>query len=194
MFNKFMNWAVLKLESWCEKNGRFKVIMNGTGEPYLVRYFVFHSKPFSIYIHRFLTSDHSVPHDHPFSFLGYVVRGRYQEDTLRFPNGEPLDRWELESDCKITTAFREQGTWAWRPSHYAHVVRNINDRKYNLEEKHEAPLTIIFRGPYNKNWGFWDVVSSGSIKFREWIYYKTYLTGEKHIEGVPMDTDIEGAR
>jgi hypothetical protein len=138
-------------------------------------------------------SDHSVPHDHPFSFLGYIVNGRYQEDTLQMPKDD-LSSWRLESDCEITTSFREQGTWAWRPTHYSHVVRNIGDRKYNLEEKHLAPLTVIFRGPYTKNWGFWDVKESGDLKTREWIYYKTYLTGEEHEEDVPQDTEIEGAK
>jgi hypothetical protein len=200
MFNKLMNWLVPKLENWCEQTGRMRVITNlNSDEPYLVRYFLFYSKYCSIYIHRFLMSDHSVPHDHPFSFLGYIVSGEYIEETFHLPSRRSSNKpgeswWELDSDCHVTFAPRKQGTWAWRPANYTHVVHNTDDRKYNLDEKHKAPLTVIFRGPYMKNWGFWDIDKSRGFSIRQWIYHKTYLTGEEHVQEKPQDTEIEGAR
>ena len=198
MFNRFMNWFVPKLESWCERTGRMRIIYNNhpnEDDVYLIRYFLFYSKWFSIYIHRFMMSDLSVPHDHPFSFVGYIVKGQYEEETLHLRNDvkgtmKNSDIVYLEGAplAGMTTSrkYRKQGSWAYRPTYYSHVVRI--DRQYKLEEKHKAPLTIIFRGPYKKNWGFWEDRGDG---YKSWTYHKTYL-GDSYVkQEQPQDSEIE---
>ena len=85
MFNKFMNWLVPKLEEWCLDRPDRVIMISGTDDPenvYLLRSVLFRSKLFCIYIHRFLRSDKDDHHDHPFDFLGYVVKGGYIESRM----------------------------------------------------------------------------------------------------------------
>ena len=199
MLNRFMNWLVPKLENWCEKTGRIRIIYNNhpdEGDIYLIRYFLFYSRWFSIYIHRFMMSDLSVPHDHPFDFVGYIVKGQYEEETLDMEhvrlyantdNTLDLENSYFHNDFYRTSmSIRKQGSWAYRPRSHAHVVRI--DRQYLLEEKDKAPLTVIFRGPYKRNWGFWDTHDKDHFK---WSYHKTYLTGVETVQCSPKDSEIE---
>lgn len=198
MFNRFMNWLVPKLEDWCERTGRMRIIYNNhpnEDDVYLIRYFLFYSKWFSIYIHRFMMSDLSVPHDHPFSFVGYIVKGQYEEETLHMPSLKKqfsFDNTRALEQCKFDNQSfstiwetREQGSLAYRSRNHAHVVHI--DRQYKLEEKHKAPLTLIFRGPYKRNWGFWESTTNQT----KWTYHKTYLTGEHHEQEKPQDSEVE---
>lgn len=200
--NRFMQWLGLKLEKWCERTGRYKIIYNNhpnEGDVYLIRYFVFTCPLFHIYLHRFMMSDLSVPHDHPFSFFGYIISGEYDEEILE--KDEHLDyvlkhtdtqylpgQWFDHKQFKTTYNKRKAGGWAYRPSTHAHVVRI--DRQYKLEEKDKAPFTMIIRGPYHRNWGFW-LKGEFSDDYR-WEYYESYLTGENKVQHTPKDTEIEG--
>lgn len=137
--------------------------ISGTDDPenvYLRRYFLFRSKLFSIYIHRFLRSDKDDYHDHPFDFVGYIVEGEYREDMLEL---HPKYRW-IETINK-----RKQGTWAFRRAEDRHMV--LLDKHFKPDEYKDAPLTIIFRGPYRREWGFFKEVGNQ----RHWVYWRDYL-------------------
>ena len=130
----------------------------------LLRYFLFRTKWFSIYIHRFLLSDDEVPHDHPFSFWTYVVDGGYIEkrwEMIRVLNIAPRnsEMFEVTSETKwlgreLVDVNRKPGSWAFRNKESVHRV--VLHENYTLEEKEKAPLTICFIGPMKPGtWGFY---------------------------------------
>jgi hypothetical protein len=164
---RVLDWAVRRLEKILEKMGRFYVIhSNYEGEPtpYLVRYVLFRTKFFSVYIHRFLLSDDKVPHDHPFWFWTYIVDGGYLEERW-----EMMDVYHVVPDKgdgfkatfttkwlgqKLENVERKAGTIAFRGRKSIHRVVVYND--YPLEEKEKAPLSICFIGPMKRGtWGFY---------------------------------------
>jgi len=146
---KILNWIVRRLEKFLEKHNRFYVIHSnykGDPTPYLVRYILFKSKLFSIYIHRFLLSDDEVPHDHPFNFFTYIAGDI----------GYIEARWEKTEDGvkKIQGTRRMPGTWAYRRKNDIHRVMVVED--HSLEEKEKAPLSICLIGPIKTgSWGFY---------------------------------------
>lgn len=158
MFNRFMNWLVPKLEAWCERTGRVRFIYGrdkAHKDVYLIRYLFFTSPLFCIYIHRFMRSDNDRElHDHPFAFLGYMVKGEYKE-TRMFGRTLGLMDVAFRDKVRFKAARRKQGSLAYRPASTTHRV--ALDREYNLDEKAEAPLTVILRGPYTREWGFWEL-------------------------------------
>lgn len=179
MFNRFMKWLVPKLEERCLRTGRFCIITGTSGpdEVYLRRMFLFRSKLFSVYIHRFMRSDKDDHHDHPFDFVGYVVSKGYTEsvltgkhDCLYLCGGRSADLEHIY-DGTFTVSRRREGTWGFRAAEAKHMV--ILDRSYSNEEYKEAPLTVIFRGPYRREWGFWK--PTGFKREFEWIEWWTYL-------------------
>ena len=194
MFNRLMNWLVPKLEAWCHKTGRVLIISgapSGKDVPYLVRCFLFRSWLFSIYIHRFMRSDKDDMHDHPFGFLSYVVKGSYQEDRMFGRTLGMLMGVAFRYKVRFKTSQRRQGSWAFRPASTTHLVKI--DRSYDLSEIEKAPLTLVFRGPYTREWGFWKLMQwSGGfgdsyVEFEagdvyQWIKWNEYL-------GVP-DADV----
>lgn len=173
-----MRVAVPLLEEWCLRRGRL-ILIAGREDPenvYLRRMPLFRSRLLSIYIHRFMRSDKGDHHDHPFSFLSYIVKGGYRESRV---HGSHLGRQPSAAgtihDVEVTQEQREAGTFAYRKAKDIHMV--FIDRHYTAEEYKKAPLTVIFRGPYLCEWGFW--IPSGK-KSLSWVYWREYL-------GVPED-------
>lgn len=169
---------------WCINRGRVVNIMDrDEKEVYMIRYIVFKSKFFSIYIHRFLQSDDDVHHDHPWNFFTYIISGGYREEVLR----PDMDKGLL----KPHLGTRKQGSLAFRRAEDTHRV--ILDRSYRVSEQEVAPLTACFIFRRRRVWGFKKPVYSKSYKIRqvngqdipdldesrvvgyEWINWKDYL-------------------
>lgn len=179
MFNKFMNWIVPKLEAWCERTGRTRRIYGKEDtekeKVYLIRNILFKSPLFCIYIHRFMRSDlDRNVHDHPFGFVGYMVNGRYHE-TRMFGDAHLEDSKDPKyiRDVRFETATREQGSFAYRPATTKHLVKL--DREYLPDERKQAPLTIILRGPYVREWGFWEEYKGFFPNSYRWVKWTEYL-------------------
>jgi len=146
---RIMNWVVRRLEKFLERTGRYYIIhsnYNGEPTPYLVRYVLFRTRWFSIYIHRFLLSDDGVPHDHPFNFITYIAECGYWEE-----------RWEKDGDKlgkPLKKIYRQPGSWAARRKSDIHRVEVTFP--HQLTDKHEAPLSLCLIGPIKRNtWGFY---------------------------------------
>lgn len=137
----------------------------GPDDVYLVRYFLFRSNLFSIYIHRFLRSDRDDPHDHPFSFVSYLVSGEYTE--VRYKYNKHPQQFDMSVCC------REAGSLAYRKGEEIHMIALEQER--NLTEKLQAPLTVVFRGPYYRPWGFWKDITFAP----EWVIWHKYLNVKK---------------
>ena len=139
-------WLVLALEWLCERLGRQIIIKghpnSGDAESiYLLRYYLFPSSwSWNLYIHRFLRSDHDVPHDHPFDFVGLVLSGGYDEYYMNHQTKEIVRGCNPPGSVLIRTA--------------SHIHKVIVRKVYEYKDRKKAPLTIIFRGPRYQGWGF----------------------------------------
>jgi len=154
-----------KLEQWVENKGRQYVIMDDYNskdpKPYLIRSIVFKSKWFCIYIHRFLSSDKPVPHDHPWNFFTWIISKGYVEQ-LYFDIGVRDDQQTCWSIA------RRPGSIIRRKCSDVHRV--VVSKEYSLEEKNEAPLSVCFIGPRKQEWSFYD--NGKKIDWREFLEVK----------------------
>lgn len=58
-----------------------KIIYRDDHKPYLIRYSLFTCKWFAIKVHHILLSDYACLHDHPWSFITFLIKGWYVEHT-----------------------------------------------------------------------------------------------------------------
>lgn len=141
---------------WCERRGRVLKI-TGTGNDhdiYLIRYYVVRSRFCNLFIHRFLRSDRDDFHDHPWSFVTYLVRGAYTEW-----------KWDERAHSEIRTDRKNYQYKYFGAGHHKLnrlVFRRAEDQhkvcvEQALLEKDRAlaPLTICVTGPVRREWGFW---------------------------------------
>lgn len=120
---------------------------------YLVRYILFKSKPFSIYIHRFMCSDQGHHHDHPWNFFTYVATKGYHEERL-IPHYEADNPW-TRGVLRLHQGFREPGSLAYRKATDIHkVILDPQDHSFVYEDEEDAPLTVCFILKRHRIWGF----------------------------------------
>jgi hypothetical protein len=125
------------------------------GSTYMRRWRILHTKWFGVRIHNILRSDYDRElHDHPFTFITFILRGGYFEHTIDgrrvwygpgtilVRSGEVLHKLDLkkasaplsivDSDYKgpVINAFKEVEIPAW---------------------------TFVIRGPAYRRWGFLDL-------------------------------------
>lgn len=167
-----MNKLILAVTNFliylCEKTGRTFNI-TGLGEDtdvYLIRYYVFQSKYFNFFIHRFLRSDRDDMHDHPWNFGTYVVKGSYTEEVPAPQYANPVLR-RIRSET--------ERRWATRKAEQLHRV--VVEKNLTYAEKDQATITLCFTGRTRRDWGF--------VKDGKWIFWKTYL-------GLPDDVKSRG--
>jgi hypothetical protein len=108
-----------------------RIIENLSGAPYLNRWELYGNHPiFDIYLHQFLKSDDNrALHDHPGASAAIVLEGSYLE-------------WFNADEQKRRTA----GDIIFRRSTTAHRIE--------IDESGLPPITIFFRGPKVRDWGF----------------------------------------
>lgn len=92
---------------------------------YLVRYSIFKCRYFAIKVHHILLSDYACFHDHPWTFITFLIKGWYIEHT--------------EKGCKLYGPFN----LLYRPAKYAHRLQIV---------KPVWSLVITFRK--KRSWGF----------------------------------------
>lgn len=135
-----------------------------TSTPYLIRYILFSSKWFSIYVHRFLISDKGEHHDHPWNFYTWVITKGYKEEQLA------QDLTDVRGTYIDQDIYRKPGSIAYRSAESLHRV--IIDREYTVEEENIAPLTVCFIGRRRRVWGFaW----TDKVNTLRWVNWADYL-------------------
>lgn len=113
---------------WIERRGGKREIMRD-GAKYLTRYYVWRSKYLTILIHKFWASDPDEPHDHPWDWASYILRGGY---------------WEHEVDG--TKRWRNDG-WRFRHAEEFHRI--------SVEDGYEGFTTTLFvTFGRRRKWGF----------------------------------------
>lgn len=148
------------LEQW----GRLVLIKNRTADSlYLMRYVILRTKWISIYIHRFMDSDHEVPHDHPWACISLALRGTMREVI-----------WDVE-DQKESSRFVKPGSLIYRPIRHCHKLQVKGVLPY--EKREDAPMTLFITGPRVKPWGF--------VEKDNWTLWTSYLgLNEKQIKEI----------
>lgn len=114
-------------------------------KPYMVRFIFFSCKWFGIYAHVFLRDDDYLHyHNHPYTFVSYILQGRYWEERLvnGFPTG--LDRLARKG-------------WVRRGRNDFHKVKHVE----------YGTTTLIFRGIDHDNWGF--LVDGEVVPWRTYV-------------------------
>ena len=94
--------------------------------PLLTRYSLVESRRLGIYLHRLHVSDEDrALHDHPWSFLSWLIGGGYYEHTAegRF--------------------WRRRFSLLWRPAEWRHRL-----------ELRRPTWTLVIRGSRRRRWGF----------------------------------------
>jgi hypothetical protein len=109
-------------------------IIGKQSDPYLLRWFVIPRNPiFNIYLHCFLRSDDDrALHDHPWTNLSILLRGRYVEHTI------------AAGGIQIRTE-RSAGDWK---------LRLFGSMAHRLELIDGSCWTLFITGPRYRSWGF----------------------------------------
>ncbi len=112
-------------------SGRRRVIQQCTGGAVLlVRYYVIDTRWFAVYVHHLQSSDEDrALHDHPWSFLTFLISSGYYE-WVPVTGGEAR-RW------------RRQFSILWRPAEWQHRLELV-----------KPTWTLVFRLRRRREWGF----------------------------------------
>ena len=103
-----------------------RFIIGDKGNVYLDRLTLLTTPWFSVKLHKIYRPDQQRDlHDHPWSFLSFVLRGSYVEDT---PGGDKKCRW-----------------WNFKKAEDSHSIKSVS----------RSPVwTLVFCGRRRRIWGF----------------------------------------
>lgn len=115
------------------KLGRWKLFektkVGDPDNPLIIRYHLFRCPWFGIWIHKMLRSDHDrALHDHPFSFISFILKGGYSEVT------------------DIGILDHTPGDVLVRPAEWRHRV---------VLEPGKFSWNLLLVGRRRRLWGFW---------------------------------------
>ncbi len=127
-------------------NQRF--VIGQPGNPMMERWRLLQTPWFGIYVHFIYREDlDPVPHDHPWSFWSFVLRGGYVEELHERPGS---------GECRYVARVRLADHRF--PLHWAHRIVSV--------EPHTLTLCIV--GRKRRVWGFYD----GNV----WVDYRDALS------------------
>ena len=158
--------------------GRSDVTINGS--VYMRRWRLIDLPWFGVRIHHIVRSDHDREmHDHPFSFISFILRGGYYEHR---PHAK-IKGFILDSDGKRWTDVKRHGAGSIvvRKAEDLHRLdlAIISESETHVEER--GTWTFVLRGPRRREWGF--ETPQGWMHWRDFIEWKGHedgTTGTKH--------------
>lgn len=107
---------------------------------YLTRWRIIQTPWFSIFLHKFATPDSRFTlHDHPWSFVSFVLRGGYSQEVVR--NWRDTDNPRLEEVRRFSRLRRGDAHFIYR------LLRT-------------PTWTLVFTGPRRQSWGYLEAVST----------------------------------
>lgn len=128
-----------------------RVICREDGKPYLIRWNLFECCWFSLKVHKILISDYDCHHDHPWSFLSFILWGGYVEHVTRYREaGSAKVKY-------ITSHLYGPGSILFRRADHIHRL-----------EIHQPAWTFVITFKKIKEWGFY--TPAGFVK---WFRYRT---------------------
>lgn len=136
-----------------------KELLRADGAVYLVRYTLLRLPFLKIRLHHILLSDTECPHDHPWSFGSFILRGGYKEYREYREYPDPMDL--LDSPAKLIQGVRYNWHTDKWTSELWHGPGSLLIRK--ATDIHRLELlpgktcwTLVFMGRYKRPvWGFW---------------------------------------
>lgn len=119
-------------------------------ETYLRRWRIIQTPWFGIYLHKIMLPDGDRdPHDHPWNFYSWVIKGQYGEVVLNHRGESSVNIWRRWSVHRMTTGQFHRITYLKKPT-----------------------WTLLFVGPRRQNWGF--MTETGWI---DWETYVAQVQG-----------------
>jgi hypothetical protein len=118
----------------------------------------------SFRLHHFFRSDDGrAHHDHPWWFITLVLKGSYvDESPCENCDGKGwllYGRKKRQGKCRecggvgVTLDQLHAGSIRYRPAKHKHTLIT------------HGVWTIVFTGPWERRWGFWDRIGGGKTKF-----------------------------
>lgn len=118
---------------------------------YLRRLRIFQTPWFALYLHWiFLPDDDRDPHDHPFTFWSWIVRGGYTERVWRiFPGKHKADWVQGEKTWKRFSLHKMSQA-------EAHMIEHLKP----------GTITLVWAGRKTRDWGFYP--ESGFVPWQQY--------------------------
>ena len=138
--------------------------VHDASDVYLTRWRFVESPWFSVMLHRMSRADgRPIHHDHPSTFIAFVLRGSYFEKYMMRPGN-----WaEIEYSRWIR--------WInFKPAEHSHYIAALG---------RTPTWTLVFSGPRRRTWGYWRRWSDADYqlgqRFSTWIAFdKDHVVGE----------------
>jgi hypothetical protein len=114
--------------------------IGGKEDPLLIRWILFRIPSFGIFIHKFCRSDYDrALHDHPWTFISYILKGGYYEFT--------------ESGIE----WIGPGRRLYRPAEFKHrvVLQQLSNGLKKWLEPPDPSWSLVFVFRRRRKWGFW---------------------------------------
>lgn len=139
-----------------------RFVVGPDDNPMIVRWRLIQTPWFGIYLHFIHREDlDRHPHDHPWTFWSFVLRGGYEEEYCP----------DARTSKTIERIFSHPNTFNF----LALVKRRFH--KFPLRAAHRiifvAPgtITLVLAGPKVRDWGFWLPDSGHGVR---WMHHKEY--------------------
>ena len=151
----FSNWLIKRAKKTPYRKGH---LYHTDGSTYMERYALFETRWLSARVHWIATADIDLHlHDHPWSFVSYLLRGGYTENRPK--TIEPSFITNLGNIEEQTRTYRsvDYRRWAWRHSTDRHRISHVYPNTW----------TLFIYGPIRQWWGFY--TPAGKVHFLDYL-------------------------
>jgi len=149
----FVDWFIQWIENRPYRKGH---LYHADNSLYMKRYSIFETKWLSARVHNIATEDRDVAmHDHPWSFISFVLRGAYLEER-------PM----TIMPCFISDSCEESYGVKARRAGLKPAFRHATDR-HRISWVAPNTWTLFIYGPLRQWWGFY--TPAGKIYFRDYL-------------------------
>ena len=135
------------------KNPHRYMLLNPDGSNYMARRYLFKLGRYELRLHRIYSPDLGVwPHNHPFTFRGFVLGGSYNERKWEFEKSMPVHNWYQTGDATCMDRFS---------FHVITAISSVSNKQCYV------PTVCLAR--WNDNRSAWGFLEEG-----EYVHYKQY--------------------
>lgn len=145
---------------------RLKVIPDGCGEPYLIRFYLFWFLGFSLKLHIIIRSDAERElHDHPWDYLSYMISGGYKEETpIMNAFLEPLNRITISQGLPpkhfrlgdpTEKNYIAPRSLCFHKAPHPHRLELFESGRQGNTKLYEPAVTLVLSYPRKRVWGFY---------------------------------------
>lgn len=118
-----------------------KEIVSQNGVVHFRRWRILATPWFNIYIHNILKSDEDAhPHDHPWNFLSFVLKGGYSEEWMHSYEDRDYRRGN-----QMLKSIRRPGTFVYHDAKDFHKLTLLKGSAWTL---------VFTFGKHRKSWGY----------------------------------------